>query len=208
MTPADSSIVQVIALAGQGDAQAQQRIWDQYFPQLVRLAQQRMHENFHRIGDGEDVALSVLNSFFQQIQKVSLPDVRGGDDLWRLLSRMTQRKAIDWIRFQQRHKRRVLGESAIGVGNLEAFQNSPADNRPMADIVSAELEPQLAVMLIENCEWLMARLPEELRPVVLLRLAGHTNAEIATSQNCSLATVERRLKLVRSIWSQTIPEND
>lgn len=198
----DSSIVQIIAMAGQGDTSAQQKIWDRYFPQLVRLAQQRIHQNFHRIGDGEDVALSVLDSFFRQIQKISPPDVRGLDDLWRLLSRMTQRKAIDWIRFQLREKRRVLGESAIESGNPE----SATEARPMADVVSVELEPHLAVMLIENCEWMMTKLPEALRPIVLLRLAGHTNCEIATAQGCSLATVERRLKLIRSIWSEALSE--
>lgn len=208
MTSTDSSIVQLIALAGQGDTQAQQQIWDQYFPQLVRLAQQRLKEKFHRVGDGEDVALSVLNSFFHQIQKISLPEVRGRDDLWRFLSRMTQHKAIDWIRFQQRHRRRVLGESAIGLGNAGSSRESAAEARPMADVASPGLEPQLAVMLIENCERLMDQLPAELRPIVLLRLAGHTNAEIAVNQDCSLATVERRLKLVRSIWSQTLQEKE
>ena len=78
----------------------------------------------------------------------------------------------------------------------------------MAEVVSADLEPQLAAMLIENCEWLMAQLPEVLRPIVLFRLAGHSNSEIALSQNCSLATVERRLKLVRSIWSQAMPDKE
>lgn len=205
----DDSIVQVIVLAGQGDTQAQQKIWDRYFPQLVRLAQQRIQQNFHRIGDGEDVALSVLRSFFRQIEAISLPDVRGGDDLWRLLSRMTQRKAIDWIRFQQRQKRCALGESAVGLRNNTGISKEvAADARPMADVVSDELEPQMAVMLIENCELLMAQLPEVLRPIVLLRLAGHTNNEIAASQNCSLATVERRLKLVRSIWSESISEKE
>lgn len=206
MTADDSSIAQFVDLAGQGDGMAQQQIWDRYFPQLVRLAQLRIQQNFQRIGDAEDVALSVLNSFFGQIQKKSLPGVRGADDLWRLLSRMTQRKAIDWVRHQQRQKRRVLGESVLRGHNSPPGDLNEDNARPLEQIASEVLEPQLASSLIEDCQRLMQLLPEDLRPVVLLRLAGHTNAEIAASQQCSLATVERRVKLVRAIWSTAIAD--
>ncbi len=200
----DSSIAQFVDLAGQGDSLAQQQIWDRYFPQLVRLAQLRIQQNYQRIGDAEDVALSALNSFFGLIQKNPLPDLRGSDDLWRLLSRMTQRKAVDWVRHQQRQKRRVLGESVLRHRDTEPAEADANQARPLEQIASEILEPQLAVSLIEDCQRLMQLLPEELRPVVLLRLDGHTNAEIAAKQNCSLATIERRIKLARAIWSTAI----
>jgi RNA polymerase sigma factor (sigma-70 family) len=207
MNTEESSIVQFIESARHNDALAQQQLWDRYFPQLVKLARQRLHEKYQRIGDAEDVALSVLNSFFQRVRNFSFPEVRGDDDLWRLLSRIAQRKATDWIRFQQRQKRRVLGESAVGGLCGSEGDSAAVDRRPLAELPAMDLEPQLAAMFVEDCEQLMARLPIELRPIVLQRLAGYTNAEIAQSQQCSLATIERRLKLIRSIWSDVATED-
>jgi DNA-directed RNA polymerase specialized sigma24 family protein len=52
---------------------------------------------------------------------------------------------------------------------------------------------------------LLAKLPtEELRAIALARLEGHTNAEIAARQGCTLATVERRLRLIRAVLKEEL----
>ena len=50
----------------------------------------------------------------------------------------------------------------------------------------------------------LARLPsDELRAIALGKMEGHTNAEIAAELGCADATVERRLKLIRSVWTKS-----
>lgn len=183
-----------------GDERAQRRVWDTFFPHLLGLARKRMLDAGRRVRDEEDVALSVLNSYFSAAQENKFPNVRGHDELWRLLSRMTQRKVVDWIRYQSRQKRMSLGESAIfgNTGNPPDFEG----NRPAEQIVGKQLPPDIESMFAEQCSQWMARLDKDLQEVVLKKLNGHSNAEIAESCQCSLATIERRLKLVREIWMQ------
>ena len=57
-------------------------------------------------------------------------------------------------------------------------------------------------MFAEQCSQWMAKLDKDLQKVVLKKLNGHSNTEIAESSQCSLATIERRLRLVREIWMQ------
>ncbi len=182
-----------LELARQGDPEAQREIWDQFFPQLVSLAKKRLGSVRRTDADEEDVALSVLNSFFSGAAENRFPDLRGSDNLWRLLSWMTHRKAIDRLRHQARQRRASLGESAFG-----AFKNP--DGQGMAGIEDPNPTPDLEVLFIEELKRLLESLPIQMREIATLKLDGHTNQEIAENQKCSLATIERRLKMIREIW--------
>ena len=55
----------------------------------------------------------------------------------------------------------------------------------------------------EECGRLLERLDNpELRSVALRKVEGYTTEEIAAQLGCGLRTVERRLRLIRSIWEQ------
>jgi DNA-directed RNA polymerase specialized sigma24 family protein len=43
---------------------------------------------------------------------------------------------------------------------------------------------------------------EELRSVALWKLEGYTNQEIAGKLGCVAGTVERKLRVIRSIWDR------
>ncbi len=187
------SIHDWIERAEQGNAEAQEEIWERFFSKLLLLARGHLQGRL-RVGDEEDVVLSVLQSYFLGVQENRFPDVRGGDELWRLLSRMTHRKAIDWLRHAGRQKRFAVGESAMGID---------AQIHPMADVAAETHSPLLEIVAIDECRRLLSLLTTELQSIALRKLEGYTNQEIAAQQACSLATVERRLKLIRDIWSQS-----
>jgi DNA-directed RNA polymerase specialized sigma24 family protein len=75
---------------------------------------------------------------------------------------------------------------------LEAF----ADQRALtADAVIEQLEQQDAfTRTLEGLE-------PTLRTVVIGKLAGQTNAELADQLGCSTRTIERKLNLIRKIWT-------
>ena len=52
-------------------------------------------------------------------------------------------------------------------------------------------------------EWLLM-LDEELRQYAVLRLLGHTNRDIAGIFQCTERKVERKLNLIRQIWSEAL----
>lgn len=193
----ESSLERWIEEIRSGNPEAQQAIWEAFFPELVMLARRRLTGIRKAVEDEEDVALSVLQSFFAAVQKNSFPDLRGRDSLWRLLSWMTHRKAIDRIRYHSRQKRNVQGESAIAGG----FGEEPWA-RPLEQFVGAEVGPDLETIFIEELRVLLDLLNPSMRTVALRKLDGFSNAEIAREQDCSIATVERRLKMIREIWTQ------
>jgi DNA-directed RNA polymerase specialized sigma24 family protein len=62
----------------------------------------------------------------------------------------------------------------------------------------AEVADQLRALLDKLGE-------EELRTIALRKLEGHTNPEIAAEFDCAVATVERRLQIIRKRWQTEMP---
>jgi DNA-directed RNA polymerase specialized sigma24 family protein len=90
----------------------------------------------------------------------------------------------------------VRVESALG----------PPDGGDLDAVEDSEPTPELAAEAADEVRRLLALLPdEELRRIALAKLEGRTNAEIAAQLPCALATVERRLGLIRRIWNEDRP---
>lgn len=192
-------LLQLLDCVRAGDEAAVAELWERCYPHLVRLAEHRLRASgtSQRAFDGEDVAASAMGSFFQAVQKNRFAELRDEAGLFRLLFRMTARKVVDRRRQQSAAKAgggQLRGESAFGTND----SLSPG----LDQVAGADLMPDIAVALDEECERLLDLLDDaELRAIALLRLEGHANAEIATLRGCSLATVERRLKMIRARWS-------
>lgn len=173
-------------------------IWERYFPQLVRVARQRLSSHQDPVADEEDVALSVLESFFEGAQNNRFPNLTDRDGLWRLLSEMTRRKAIDYLRRSQRLKR-----GGKGMGD-PAFTSPRVSQDGLGQVPDDDPTPEFAIILAEACETLLDQLDAELQQLALSKLEGYTNKEIASKLGCSVATVERRLKLIRKKWQREL----
>jgi RNA polymerase sigma factor (sigma-70 family) len=182
-----------------GDGSDIERLWDRYFERLVRLAAARLPAHSRRSFDEEDVALSAFQSFCDRAGRGQFPQLSDRDDLWRLLATITVRKAIDTIRQQSRQKRgggQVLGESALLVG-------AGTEGEGLAEVLSREPTPDEVAGFAENYHRFLARLQEPpLRTIALRRLEGQTTREIARALDVSTKTVERKLQLIRAIWSE------
>jgi len=67
--------------------------------------------------------------------------------------------------------------------------------------MGAQPTPEFAVAVAEQCELLLQALPkDQLRTIALSKMEGYTNQQIAEMLNCSVATVERKLALIRATW--------
>jgi DNA-directed RNA polymerase specialized sigma24 family protein len=182
-----------------GDPAVARPLWERYFHRLVALAHARLRGAPCRGADGEDVALSAFASFCRAASEGRFPDLSDRDDLWALLVTIAARKAADLLARERRRKRgggKVRGESAFG----------PPDGEGLDGVEGAEPTPELAAEAADEVRRLLARLPdEELRRIALAKLEGRTNAEIAAELPCALATVERRLRLIRRLWEGDQP---
>jgi DNA-directed RNA polymerase specialized sigma24 family protein len=182
-----------------GDQAAAERLWARYYPRLVGLARKKLQGSRRRTADEEDVALSAFDSFCGGLRAGRFPRLEDRDNLWALLVLITSRKAID---LRQKEKRLKNGGGRVGGESvLDAVLGDEEGAAGINQVVGAEPTPELAAQVAEQLQRLLAQLPsDELRQVALWKMEGYTNGEIAARLPCARATVERRLKLIRSLW--------
>jgi DNA-directed RNA polymerase specialized sigma24 family protein len=198
----DPAITAWIAPLKEGDQTAAQRIWDEYFERLVRLARKHLQGLPRRVADEEDVALSAFNSFCSAAARGRFPRLSERESLWRILITVTVRKAQHLRRDQTRQKRNA---------------NRLIDDRPFELPDGTEMtspiemhadpgpSPELVVEMAEQTQRLLGGLSDpQLRQIAIWKMEGYTNDEIAGGLNCALSTVERRLRLIRDLWSQEL----
>lgn len=142
--------------------------------------------------DEEDVALSAFNVFCQGMRKGQFGDLDNRDDLWRLLIVITVRKAHD-------RAKGALAKKRGGDLTQQDLESLSADE--VTRFLSEQTDPQTRAELAEQCQELSKSLCDpELERVALLKLDGHSNAEIAQDLGCTRQTIQRRLRLIREIW--------
>jgi DNA-directed RNA polymerase specialized sigma24 family protein len=197
-----SSSASVTAWIGQvkaGDRKAAQRLWERYCTRLVRLARAKLPSGRRRHGDDEeDVALSAMDSFLRAAEHGRFPNLHGRDNLWALLVTITVRKA--W-KLARREKRILeLGESALGAPDRDS-QGRPGWEK----VLGREPTPELAAQTTEQCRRLLDLLSPGLQSLALWKMEGFSNAEIAGRLGCVVGTVERKLRVIRTIWEKDRP---
>ena len=184
-----------------GDEQAAQKLWEGYFGQLVNLARTKLRGAQRRVADEEDVALSAFDSFCRGAEANHFPKLDDRNDLWQLLLMITARKAIDLRQHENRQRR---GGGAVPLGPGARSGTDPDDADLLEQIVGREPTPEFALQVAEESERLLANLADaDLRQIALWKMEGYTNEEIAERLGVATRTVERRLRLIRSLlWSQ------
>jgi DNA-directed RNA polymerase specialized sigma24 family protein len=136
------------------------------------------------------VALSAFDSFCRGVAGGRFPQLNDRHDLWQVLVTLTARKAIDAVRRERAIKRQAPNAVDGAVPALE-------------QIIGREPTPSFAAEVADECRRLVELLEDpDLRSVALCKLEGHTNREIADRLGWSLATIERRLVLIRRIWEE------
>jgi DNA-directed RNA polymerase specialized sigma24 family protein len=198
--PSGLSVTEWLGRLKAGDREAAQHLWEHYFTRLVRLARQRLPAGRRRVSDEEDIALSALDSFFRGMARGRFPALNDRRGLWPLLVTITARKAAKQTRRDTRRKRGgglVRGESAL-IPTGETGGGAAWD-----EILARGPTPAFACQVADECRQLLARLPDpNLREVALWKMEGYSNAEIANLLGCVETTVERKLRLIRSVWSE------
>jgi RNA polymerase sigma factor (sigma-70 family) len=187
--------------AKQGDEEAIRALWNRYHPHLLRFARGKLPPNRRRVADEEDVVSLAFKSFFFAARAGRFPELKDSDGLWKLLLKMTARKAVDLKRHEGRKKRRVLGESVL----IKTRDESSSD--AMSRIAGSEPAPDFGALVTDECRRLLDQLGDrELENLALAKLEGLGNEEIAKRLGYSLRTVERQLQLIRKKWEGALGE--
>jgi RNA polymerase sigma-70 factor (ECF subfamily) len=166
----------------EGDPLAAEVLFRRYAVRLARLAEQHLNRRVAARVDGEDVVQSVFRTFFQRCARGEF-QIDSSEQIWRLLVRLTLRKARAQVRRHLAGKRD--GRAEVG-GDEAAFE-----------AVSREPGPAEAAALLDRIEFLLRGLPELFCHVLERRLRGWAVADIAAELAVSRQTVYRALELLQ-----------
>jgi DNA-directed RNA polymerase specialized sigma24 family protein len=167
---------------GDGRPAAYDALFARYARRLARLAERHLSRRVAARADGEDVVQSAFRTFVRRHRRDEFR-IHSSGELWRLLARITWRKALTQARRHTAGPRDVGAEAADGAGQLAAA-------------LSREPDPGAALLLGETIERLLHGLPEWYGRLLELRLANHSVAEIAPRLNISRQTAYRALDLL------------
>jgi RNA polymerase sigma factor (sigma-70 family) len=182
-----------------GKVGAATQLWNRFHANLMKIARRRLSASARRATDEEDLVAIAFESFFERFREGQFPDLRGRAELWSLLVTITDRKAVNHVRQHFSAKRgsgRVVAESALG---RRAESGASATSLQARVDVDAP-QPDRVASLAE----LFDRLDADLRRIVLMKRDGFTNEEISRRVNRSVATIERRLRLLRDEWMEEL----
>ncbi len=183
-----------------GDEQATERLWEEYFQRLVRVAAKRLPHNLRRVGDEEDIALSAFHSFIAGVRRDQFPDLSGPDNLWGLLITLTGRKVHAHLRHQTRQKR---GGGSVRGESVFLDTDGEARGGGIGGVTDDVKTPDLHAELAEACDRLLDQLADDqLRQIAIMRMDGFLVDEIAVNLGLSKRAVERRLQLIRRTWTE------
>jgi len=199
------SVTRLIQGFCEGDEAAFASLHARYWPMLVRIARKKLRQVPLRVADEEDVAQQAFWSFYRSVRQGQLPKLNDRHDLLAALTHVTVCKACSQIESllgtTKRGKGRVRGESALGI---LAGRSSTS---PGLQQVAQDLHLPDDEALARDCyDYYLQRLPDSLREVARLHLAGLSNRELAQELNCVERTVERKLNLLRRQWQMLAAE--
>lgn len=176
-----------------GNRDAAQELWERYYRRLVSVA--RKHFSGSGAADGSDIAQSAFASFYRAAEQGRFPQLSDRTELWKLLMVITQRKIACRLRYENRQKRRPT--PGDGRGSVD-----PID---LAEVAARDPTPDFCVAAIESMRELLDRLSDStLRALALLKMEGFNNEDIARRLDCSVSTVERKLRRIRHEWADVV----
>ncbi len=194
----DESISYWIQHLKSGDAEAARRLWDAYFASLTALARARLGAVPRRAVDEEDLALSAFHSLCCGAVRDDFPKLSDRQNLWALLLVIISRKVCDYIAYEGRVKR---GRGRI-VSLADILSDTQSEAEALNAVLSCDLTPDAIAIMSEEYGRLLGYLDPDLRRLALAKMEGYSNEELAAREQCGLRTIERRLKLIRRIWTE------
>jgi DNA-directed RNA polymerase specialized sigma24 family protein len=188
------SITKLISRVKAGDAAAAQELFARYCRRLAGLARARLQGKCLAAVDEDDVVQSALAGFFLGATHGQYTKLHDRDDLWHLLVKITVRKVKKFVKYAEAQKRHGVPDR----GDCAKVEDGAAEQ-----VADPNLPPDLEVLARDEIQQLLNRLGNaELRSIAVWKWENYSNEEIAMMLGCTARTVQRKLKLIRTIWGE------
>ena len=187
-----------------GDLNAVAELYERYFDRSVRLARSRLTDGEGRIIDEEEAAVSALDSLIFRVQVGNYGDLRDHLELWRILAKIVDRKVTKYRR-KMYGKRRSAGKPLLSV-DAPFSESSSGSGQPL---LANEPSPISLAIANDTLQNLIDHLGDsETKMILLMRLEGFTDIEIADRMGHSRQWVARRGMAIRRIASSLLKETE
>lgn len=195
----EGSVSQWLAQLQGGDETALGKIMRRYWPFLVELARKRLRHAPVRSTE-EDVAQDAFISFYNSFKNGILPDLSCREHLIALFTTITAKKAASQIKREMAVRRgggHVVNASALT--DTDTSNELPSVLNQLAD---SARRPDEEAMLADCYHRYVDELPDDLRQLAAMFLAGSTREEMATNLSCSVRKVYRHLNVLLRAWRE------
>lgn len=185
-----------------GEAEAIEQVWAEFFQKLVRAIKFRLKQLPRISRDGEDMAASVLFSLWNGCQEGRFDNVHNRNQLWWTLLRLSKQKCIN----QVRKDRALMRGGDVRVVSL----HHPVNERELYELLLADADdPQYLTILEDQCQYCLSLLKDETqRKIALLTVEGNSITEIAEKLDISESSVRRKLKIIQNVWKRAADEDE
>jgi DNA-directed RNA polymerase specialized sigma24 family protein len=169
-------------------------IWERFSTRLLGLVRRHLDNRIRRREDEQDVLQSVYATFcIGQLNGKTSPASR--EELWKLLVRITMCTVVNTAHRHLAARRDVRRERADGHDSPTTTSLFP---RWMLDHVDrSQPSHEEKIIVLEEVERLLQGISADLRCIVIWKLEGYTNAEIARMIGRTVRCVELKLQDIR-----------
>lgn len=186
----------------QGDPNAIAELYNRYLERSVRLAKSRLKGGEDHLIDDEQAAMSALESLVLRVRGGNYTDLDDHLKLWNLLACIINRKVFKYRRSMY-GPTRSPDQPMIAVNQL----NGDSSNDNGFSLADQEPSPLSAVIANDTLQQILDSLTDEgARTVLLLRMEGYSDAEIADKVNHSRNWVSRRTSAIRRVAKSFLRE--
>ncbi len=175
-------------------------IWERFSSRLQNLVRRHLDNRIRRREDEHDILQSMYSSFCKgQFEGKTPPASR--EELWKLLVRITMCKVVNTAHRHMAAIRDVRRETVAGRDGGPGGE-SKFPQWMLEHVGGSQPSHEEKVIVLEEIDRLLQGLKPELRQIVLWKLDGFTNAEIACSIGRTVRCVELKMQLIRKRLEQ------
>lgn len=194
------SVTNLLAGVKQGDPAAQQELWDRYMKRLIRIVCTRIVSGKTQHSDAEDIVVRAYQAFLSGVSDNRFQELNDRNDVWQILVMLTRRKAIERHRFDSAKKR-----GANNVRTESVFADDSHFGVGIEQIADTEPTPEFAALLHDEVLDKLSKLNDTTkRDIIILKMKGLSNSQIADQLKISNRSVQRKLQLIFDIWSKEL----
>lgn len=196
----EGSVTGLLRGVKQGNAEAAGKLYERYFHQLAQVAKSKFRGIGRSVADEEDIASTVLETLCRNAAKGKYPDLCDRQGLWLMLLAITSHKVSDEKRHHFLLKR--------GGGKVRTMTDLIADFSRSIEAELAEGPSQDSmVSFVDSFQHLVQKIHDPLnRRIAVLKLQGLSNREIAKQLNILARSVDRKVQLIRAVWSSAVED--